>query len=411
MKAKPVIGLIQFPGSNCERETQMAIERSGMQPKNIFWNSAPTALNQCDGFVVVGGFSYEDRLRAGVIASLNPIIQSLSEQAKSHKPILGICNGAQILLEAGLVPGLENKQLGAALYHNIRNINGKRIEGGYYNDWCDVKPMFVSNNHAFTNQFKPEQSINIPFAHAEGRFVLASYLFEEMCHLEASMFQYVGQNPNGSEHHLAAISNTAGNVMAMMPHPERCEAGDLIFKSMCHYIQNDVKPLEQLFYQVKTIESQIVEYHHSENHQTFLVDLIIEDKAAKSLELLLKQNGFDVAVQRYQYWSVDSRLSQNQLYDCLSETAELFNISKEKCTNVKKESFHYLVRDKEDVLGKQKLKILQTRFELTELNDIKHGIVYGFHINETRKTSLKAFLQKTHLLSNPYVQDCYEYHQ
>lgn len=411
MKAKPMIGLIQFPGSNCERETTMAICRSGMLAKDIFWNSDVSLLEGCDGFIIVGGFSYEDRLRAGIIASLNPVIQCLKNQSQQNKPILGICNGAQILLESGLVPGLENGTPGAALYKNIREIKGRRIESGYYNDWCTIKPRHISKHHAFTNQFEPEQTILIPFAHGEGRFVLAEGLFEEICANQSSLFQYVGDNPNGSEHHLAAISNKSGNVMAMMPHPERCEAGDIIFKSMHAFIVENSQHNLPTNYQIKPLENSIKSYREEADKDIFLVDLLIEDKAAKSLELLLKQNNIDVTVERYQYWSIDSTLSKNDLHTAVTETAELFNTSKEKCTQLKKNALHYLVRDKDDVLGKQKVKTLQTRFNMSELSNISHGVVYGFNIAFEQRQLLINFLQKTHLLYNPYIQDCYEYHQ
>lgn len=118
------IAIIQFPGSNCERETSRAIKRAGMEPVEVLWNVDVSELSQYSGFVIVGGFSYEDRSRAGIIAALDPIMDVLAEHSALGKPILGICNGAQILVEKGLVPGLKNRQLGAALAENIRVQNG-----------------------------------------------------------------------------------------------------------------------------------------------------------------------------------------------------------------------------------------------------------------------------------------------
>ena len=106
------IAIIQFPGSNTERETFMACERVGLNPVEFLWNNPIEQLSNFDGYIIVGGFSYEDRSRAGVIASLDPIIKQLKIESKSAKPILGICNGAQILVESGLVPGLNNFKLG-----------------------------------------------------------------------------------------------------------------------------------------------------------------------------------------------------------------------------------------------------------------------------------------------------------
>src|SRR5579862_3139404 len=99
------IAIIQFPGSNCERETILAVKRAGMQPSEFLWNDSKAKLMDFAGFIIVGGFSYEDRIRAGKIAALDPLIEALHDQSALGKPILGICNGAQILVEAGLVPG------------------------------------------------------------------------------------------------------------------------------------------------------------------------------------------------------------------------------------------------------------------------------------------------------------------
>src|SRR5690348_1875797 len=118
------IGIIQFPGSNCERETILAIKRAGMIPVEFLWNESVEKLISCDGYVLVGGFSYEDRARAGIIAALDPITQILKNQSELGKPILGICNGAQILIEAGLVPGLKDYAVNMALTENKRIKNG-----------------------------------------------------------------------------------------------------------------------------------------------------------------------------------------------------------------------------------------------------------------------------------------------
>ncbi len=409
---QPIIGVIQFPGSNCERETKLAIKRSGMFAKDVFWNSSLTLLDECDGYIIVGGFSFEDRLRSGVIAALNPIIKSLTKQSEKLKPILGICNGAQILLESGLVPGLKDNKLGAALYTNKRQINGNTVEGGFYNDWCDIKPKFINSSHAFTNQFKENVSINIPFAHGQGRFVLSEELYQEMIDNECSFFQYQGENPNGSIHNLAAISNKNGNVMAMMPHPERTEFGDVIFSSMREFILEKPKQLNPVsHYGCQPIKNEITLYESLLNSQEIIIDLLIEDKVAKSLEMVLKQNNFKVSVNRYKYWSIDSEYSKNELMTKITDSAELFNSSKEQTIELKDQAMSFLVRDQDDVLGRQKTKNLQTIFGMAKLKNISQGTIFSFDIQNNQAVKLNKFLKETHLLFNPYVQDCYEYNQ
>src|SRR4051812_5292352 len=106
------IGVIQFPGSNCERETSLAVRRAQMEPVEFLWNEPIDKLIACDGYIIVGGFSYEDRSRSGAIAALDPIMQIIRQQSDNGKPVLGICNGAQILVETGLVPGIANHEVG-----------------------------------------------------------------------------------------------------------------------------------------------------------------------------------------------------------------------------------------------------------------------------------------------------------
>ena len=117
------IGIIQFPGSNTERETFMACQRVGMEPVEVLWNSSQKILSDMVGYIIIGGFSYEDRSRAGVIAALEPIMQQIKIESEKGKPVLGICNGAQILVESGLVPGLKDYSIGVALTDNKRIVS------------------------------------------------------------------------------------------------------------------------------------------------------------------------------------------------------------------------------------------------------------------------------------------------
>ena len=135
------IGIIQFPGSNTERETFMACDRVGLKPIEFLWNDDPSKLSDLDGYIIVGGFSYEDRSRAGVIAALDPIMEQIALESEKGKPVLGICNGAQILVECGLVPGLKNNQVGIALTDNKRVKDGLVVGVGYYNTWKSQSPQ------------------------------------------------------------------------------------------------------------------------------------------------------------------------------------------------------------------------------------------------------------------------------
>ena len=225
----------------------MTCERVGLNPVEFLWNQPIETLSAYDGYIIVGGFSYEDRSRAGVIASLDPIIEKLKIESKYGKPILGICNGAQILVESGFVPGLNNFKLGLALTDNKRIQGGQVVGVGYYNTWTNLKLVVQAERGAFTRHLQEGESINIPLAHGEGRFVIPDSLLKEIISNNQTVFRYCNDagsvidefptNPNGSIYNLAAVCNTDGNVMAIMPHPERTRKGDVIFSSMKEYIE------------------------------------------------------------------------------------------------------------------------------------------------------------------------------
>ena len=177
---KPKIAIIQFPGSNTERETILACQRNGLDPVEFLWNEPLELLKKFQGYIIVGGFSYQDRSRAGIIAALDPVIDQIKIQAEKGKPVLGICNGAQILVESGLVPGLENYQIGISLSENKRVKNGQVVGIGYFNTWVYLKSSFNNDQCAFTRTLKPEEIINVPIAHGEGRFLLEDSLLDRL---------------------------------------------------------------------------------------------------------------------------------------------------------------------------------------------------------------------------------------
>ena len=244
------IGVIQFPGSNTERETGLAIKRGHMNPVEILWNSDTDSVANCDGYIITGGFSFEDRSRAGVIASLDPIMETIKKEAENGKPVFGICNGAQILVESGLIPGIKNNQTSIALTDNKRIQDGHVVGTGYYNTWAHLKTSVPPESTAFTRHLEHEEIIYVPFAHAEGRFIIPEELLNELIKNNQTVFRYCNDdgeilsqfptNPNGSDYNLAAVSNSAGNVLAMMPHPERTNLGDKLFSSMREFIKQKV---------------------------------------------------------------------------------------------------------------------------------------------------------------------------
>lgn len=222
---KPSIAVIYLPGNNCEEETLRAVIANGMGGDIVRWNQEKN-VHDYDGYVIVGGWAYEDRIRAGAIAAKDPIMHAIIDQAKTGKPVLGICNGAQVLVEAGMIPSIK-EGVKMALAPNINP-----LISGYYCTWAALKSVQSQSRCAFTKTIKEGEIILMPIAHGEGRFMTSdASVITELESDSQIIFQYstrTGEilsqfptNPNGSVENIAAICNKQGNVMAMMPHPER----------------------------------------------------------------------------------------------------------------------------------------------------------------------------------------------
>ena len=201
--------VIVFPGSNCDRDIAVALEK--MKFKNqMIWHKE-TKLPKSDLIVLPGGFSYGDYLRSGAIAGKSLIIEEVIKAAKSGCLVLGICNGFQILTETGLLKGtlLRNK--------NLKFINK------------DVQIKVINNNTKFSNKYKKNQIIKINIAHNEGNYFTDSKHLDELNKENLIAFKYCDEigninkdsNPNGSLENIAGILNSKKNILGMMPHPER----------------------------------------------------------------------------------------------------------------------------------------------------------------------------------------------
>lgn len=193
--------VIVFPGSNCDIDMYHAIKDELGEQVEYVWHDSES-LEEFDGILLPGGFSYGDYLRTGAIARFSNVMSEVIKAAEAGKPVLGVCNGFQILLEAGLLPGAM-----------------KRNESLHF--ICQPVELKVENNRTvFTGEYNEGEIITIPIAHGEGNYYCDEETFKKLKENNQIVFTYEN-NPNGSLANIAGIANEKGNVLGMMPHPER----------------------------------------------------------------------------------------------------------------------------------------------------------------------------------------------
>lgn len=219
-------GVVVFPGSNCDQDCVDVLKDVCKVPVTTLWHEQ-SSLSGCDAIILPGGFSYGDYLRTGAVAHLAPIMRAVKQHAADGGLVLGICNGFQILLESGLLPGGILRNEGLKFICRFVNLRIERADT------------------PFTNRFQPGQVVRLPIAHNEGRFTVEASKLDTI--REQVVLRYCdaegrvepNANPNGSMDAVAGLVNEQGNVMGLMPHPERAaeEAlgstdGRLFFESM-----------------------------------------------------------------------------------------------------------------------------------------------------------------------------------
>jgi phosphoribosylformylglycinamidine synthase subunit PurQ / glutaminase len=230
------VAVVRFPGSNCDFDTLRAAERVGADSYFVWHRDVN--LQGADVVILPGGFSYGDYLRSGAIARFSPIMQAVKQHATDGAPVLGICNGFQILCEAHLLPGALMRNAGLAFVSKPVDVTVERTDT------------------VFTGDYEAGARLRLPVAHGEGRFVASPdtlrmleaegrVVLRYVAATESSPFQ---PNPNGSANHIAGISNVEGNVVGIMPHPERAAdrllgltGGAGIFSSLVSWHQEQSK--------------------------------------------------------------------------------------------------------------------------------------------------------------------------
>ena len=260
--------------------------------------------------------------------------------------------------------------------------------------------------------------MKVPFAHGEGRFVMPDELLNELQSNGQVTFQYSDENgnilnefptnPNGSQNNIAAVSNRAGNVMAIMPHPERTANGDQIFESMKDFIDKKESHINSsLIYTPKVISPQ--ELNLNDKSVEWVISLIISDNEAKSVNYALRIRGFDVEVSRCVHWEINVESDQERVLDEIKSSGELFNSNKEFIVDKNQgHDFSILVRQKDDVFGRAKHESLINRFNLNEISFIKRGVIWNVNYKSSNLQNDIESILTSNIFYNP---NCYEYYR
>ncbi|MBT4120054.1 MAG: phosphoribosylformylglycinamidine synthase I [Candidatus Peribacter sp.] len=321
----PRIAIVSFPGNNCEVESMRAIRNAGMEAVYFRWNDDVSRLKDIDGYFIPGGFSYEDRGRAGMISARDPILEFIKEEAAKGKVVIGNCNGAQVLIESGLVPNAQGLQM--SLAHNA--VDGEAT--GFLSEWIWCTPSCAQDRCATSDW---TGAMHMPIAHGEGRFTTTdkalyeglksnSQIAFQYCDEEGNISEEVSVTPNGSEYAIAGICNPEGNVVALMPHPERTPKGDPYFASMKKWIESH--PVDDSKSVVKSNNSSTVEVPQRDAQGVeIFIETIIVNNEERTVEQAARRLLKNISLKQMKYFSLTGDPQE------VLGTISLFNANKEK---------------------------------------------------------------------------------
>ena len=323
--SKPKIAVVSFPGNNCEVESVRAIRNAGMEAVYFRWNDDVSRLQDIDGYFIPGGFSYEDRGRAGMISARDPILDFIKDEAAKGKVVIGNCNGAQVLIESGLIPNAEGLQM--SLAHNA--VDGKAT--GFLSEWIWCVPSCGTDRCCTSHWDTP---MHMPIAHGEGRFTTNdSKLFDTLkqnnqiafqyCDEEGNVSEDISVTPNGSDFAIAGICNPEGNVVALMPHPERTPKGDPYFASVKKWIESH--PVDESKTVVKNNNSSSITLDRREPQGIeIFIETIIVNNEERTVEQAAKRLLKNISIKQMKYFALSGDPQE------VLGTISLFNANKEK---------------------------------------------------------------------------------
>lgn len=434
------VAVILFPGSNCELEAVRACKRAKLQTDLLRWNEDPKIIKGYDAFIIPGGFAYEDRSRAGVIASKDPVMQLIKSEAANGKPVLGICNGAQVLVECGMVPGLNAENLEMALAWNERIKNGKLLGVGFYNDWIYIRSDVKKNRTPF-NRFDQNIVMRIAVANGEGRYTTRNKeVIEKLIQNEQTVFRFCDSNgkisnefpinPNGAMYNISGVCNYQGNVVSLMPHPERTISGQPVFDSLADYFNQSKKIIVNKNPQKQAIPKAIDEKIEKENNPADIVikvKLIITDNEERTIENVMKNYGFkDLQLKREIYYGfyLKNKSDLKTVAEKIIGCGEIINLNKEIPTiqigkkiygynknsglfekplpqqkNTSRSCAQFYTAEYDNYLGKSIQLKLEKYFTKKEITKVERGVSWEILLKKPERVQ---DLIKTHIFHNPH---------
>lgn len=339
MKKKPLFAIPSFPGSNGETDNLRVLRRCGFDAFVFRWNDSLEKLKDVDGYFFGAGFSYEDRGRSGMVAARDPLFDFMRQEAAQGKVIVGNCNGAQVLIESGLIP--VGDKLRMCLAHNaIRESDGSWKSPGFLNEWVWITPACKPDRCATSNW---TGAMHIPIAHGEGRFVTRDPdLIAELEKNDQVAFRYCTSDamptsqapftPNGSTGGIAGICNKEGNVVGMMPHPERTELGDRYFMSILTWLEKHKRTPSHVTH---AAPANLKVPERSSMPVEIFIDTLITNNEERTVEQAARRITSSLRLKQYRYVGL-----KDDRAEALLSSLSFFNPNKEIAYVKTRGAFH-----------------------------------------------------------------------
>jgi phosphoribosylformylglycinamidine synthase subunit PurQ / glutaminase len=334
------IAIPSFPGSNGEIDNLQTLTRCGIEAFLFRWNDSQEKLQNVDGYFFGAGFSYEDRGRSGMVAARDPLFRFLHEEAARGKVIVGNCNGAQVLVESGLIP--MGDRLRMCLAHNVAKFaDGSQKAVGFLNEWVWITPS-CKRGRCATADWKG--TMHVPYAHGEGRFVTVDPdVLAELKANDQIAFQYSDAagnvsglapiTPNGSTNAIAGICNKEGNVVALMPHPERTPLGDAYFLSIKSWL--DAHPIRAGRFEKHEMNTSTVTHpDRAPMPIELFIDTIITNNEERTVQQAARRVAPKLTLKQYRFVG----LKKDRTKELLS-SLQFFNPNKEVAYSRKNGAF------------------------------------------------------------------------